>query len=803
MQVIRPPYSDRQINWAFAAERRGELAPGTAHMWAARQKHRENYGDPATIEVTEHPAGWRHSKASVKKIGELIQEGGHDPLIRQVAIRITSNIPSKSPTQEIAAIYQWIRRNIRFRYDPTGMEWLQTASRTLKERAGDCDCLTILIGSLCQSIGHKTLTRTVGSSKYAPEHVSALVWDRKRWISCDPVLEGPGDTGADLPGNFAAYALGPAIVWDLEGKKMLGNYGIQLTSQELSLWQFAPSFRSQTPAPKPDRRYSRAHVPTFGAHGRCYARPSYYDGIGYYWLPSEIPGEMHEAYFSDADGFGAWGWLKKIGRAVGGIAKGIVSTVVPGAGAIISAGEALLSPGGGGGGAAALPPGATPAQIKAAAASARTAAAATRAITATPLEIKKVGQSTAEIQHTLAQMAAAQAAQGTAVAYLPKISAAVQALPAALPSIEGRVNALISYLRVKDAKALKAKANARKKLLAKLASAKSRKAQLAAMRKIARSEMSKASVKGKKLQLAGLGLRPSLSLSFGGFSDIATARAAAQKAVDRVNLFISRIGKPPQVAIPEVKAFQVADGKLYPDGLWGNNGKAAAEWYLNKAAPPVANAPHFRNPVTWTPPAAAAPAPTPVIGPMKPAAVIVPRPAPRPAPAIVQPRPAPRVIQAKPQIITAPIHRPPMSPINAPRPTPVIIPRPAPRPAPIAVRPTAPRPTPVIIPRPAPRPAPIHAAIAKIPAKTKRKIAKDVLPTRAEIIRLEIASARGDKALLMELARVNRATTRRAKKAVHKVRRYLNGNTKTPTTAKRRDLSAFWPVLAVLALSNN
>jgi len=787
MNVIAPPYSDRQMRWAFAAERRGQLPPGTAELWANRNKRR--FGDLAVTTVTEHPAGWQHSKASIKKIGQLIEEGSVNPLIRQVAVRITAHLPSKQPTQEIEAIYQWVRSNIRFRYDPIGMEWLQAADRTLKERAGDCDCITILIGSLCQSLGHRALTRTVGASKMAPEHVSALIWDRKRWISLDPVLEGPGDTGQPKPGNFAAYAEGPAIVWDLEGKKMLGNFGVQPTAQELQLWQFMPAFRSETAAPTPDRRYSRAHTPTFGFFGvkYCQSEPSY-DGIGYYWLPAEIPGDMHEAYLSGVDGFGAWGFLKKIGKVFSKVAKAVapIASMIPGVG--LAVGPALAVAGSVVGTlskdkakrAAAAAAGAAPAAGGAPPASSKAATAATRAITTTPLEIKKVGQAAAEIQKTLLAM---QAAQGSAVVYLPKISAAVEALPLTLPNIQSRVNSLITYLKVKDTKALKARANALKKAATK----KTAKAQLAAMRKIARSEMSKASVKGKKLQLAGLGLKPSFTMSFGAFADVATARAAAQRAVDRVHVFISKVGKPPEVSLPEVAAFQAADGRLIKDGLYGPNAKRAAEWYLNRAAPPVSA--RFKNPVTWTPPAAA-----PVVVPMQPASVAVPRPAPHPA-AVVAPKPAPRIIQAPTQIITAPAPRP------APRPAPIAV---KPRLAPIAVKP---RPTPIAVkPRPAQAIIPTRPTPIVIPAAAAAKPAKKhpaLLPTRAEIIRLEIASARGDGALLMELARVARSTTRRAKTAVKKARKTLNGSTTPPTKPeKKTGLTAFWPVLAVLALSD-
>jgi len=831
MELRKPPYSERQLDWAFAAERRGELPPGTAISWAERFKRRQQYGDQATIIVTEHPAGWEHSKASIQKIGHLIKEGSHNPLVRQVAIRITAHLPSKSPTEEIAAIYQWIRKNIKFRYDPIGMEWLQSAPRTLKERAGDCDCLTVLIGALNQSIGHRVLTRTVGPSKKCPEHVSALIWDKKRWISCDPVLEGPGDTGSNEPGKFAAYAEGPSIIWDLEGKRMFGELGVKPTEQELTLWQFQPTFRQPTEAPAPDRRYSQEHTPVFGALAHCH------HGIGYYWLPSSIPGDVQPAYLAD---LGMWGFLKKIGKVFSKVAKfaAPIASLIPGVG--LAVGPALAAAGTivggltkGGGHPGAAPGGAPGAAPGAAPGGAPIPGAAPDYMT--PLEIRRVGDSAEAIRNTLQQMMLTQASHGKAIAYLPDIHAAVTALPAQIPTAAAQVNQLLAYFKAKDARELKAKATAARVAAAKIAKARSHanaKRQSDAMtkliKKVARSEMSRATVKGKKLHLAGLGFRPSLSISFGGLSDINTARAAARVAVDRVNAFTRRVGVPPQVSLPEVRAFQAQDPQLKQDGLYGPNAETAARWYLNQPVPP--HSPAFKTVVTWRPPTTTAAAPAAA-------------PAARPTAA-----PAPRVIHAAPQVITAPaVHRAP-SPLPKPigqdrltrqplwtepkpllpppsvfRPQPLITP-PTKAPGPIIIPSAAPlqrpstqpelqatqRPSPIVIPPPTtPHTSAIKHAVKHLPEKTKAKIRDAMRPTKAEIVRLEIASYRGDRALLLELAKLEKSTRRRAKHAARTVktaqRHFYNGTAgpSSSTAKKKSKIEGFWPLLAVLAFSHN
>lgn len=790
------PYSEQQERWAFAAEARGELPTGTALRWARRAKRRA-LGDLATVQISSSPDGWPQSKATVKKIGALIRQYSHHPLIRQVATRICKDIPSKQPTVEIDRIYQWVRRNIRFRYDPIGIEWLQTPTRTLTERSGDCDCITTLIGSLCRSIGHPVALRTVGRAKTSPSHVSALVYDRKRWISLDPILEGPGDVGQERPGHFATYAPGPAVVWNLEGKPMLGNYsdlGITPTAQDMTLWQFAPAFRVETAAPGPTRIYSREHSATFGHSPECRSHQIPLSDLAYYWLPSDIDGEEFSGYVSD---LGMWGIFKKIGKIAKGIGKIVgkiasaaapIVSMVPGVGTVVgpalAAGGATLTAltkigekGKGEGAPQALTPIAP--------------MGAPAALSKTPI----TAEAPADITRQLTALAAQQKEQGKAIAYLPAISTAVEVLPAALPAVTDRLSNLIDYMKAKDKKALKAAAAK----AAKAKSAKARSAAISTMRKIARTEMRKAKVKGSRLQLADFGLAPAISFSFSGYGDIATARAAAQRAIDRVIVFVSKVGKPPEVSLPEVKAFQVADGKLTPDGLYGPNAKTAAQWYLQRAVP--AHSPRFKNAVTWKPPVTA-PAQVTTIQ-MEPARVVVPRPAApiaiRPAP-VMAPAARPAPVAVRPAPVMAPAARPAIVPVRT---------------APVAI--TQPAIAPILrqIARPTPTPqAPLrirpqhHAKISTVHAA----VVPALLPTRAEIVKLEIAAARGDTALLRAMAKVEKTGKARAKKLVKKLK--AAGKKKTPASrrkaaakaintppAKSKEDSLILPIALLFAMS--
>ena len=52
-------------------------------------------------------------------------------------------------------IYDWVKHNIRYKRDDYGKEQIRTPERTLSDRAGDCEDLSILIASLLKALGYK------------------------------------------------------------------------------------------------------------------------------------------------------------------------------------------------------------------------------------------------------------------------------------------------------------------------------------------------------------------------------------------------------------------------------------------------------------------------------------------------------------------------------------------------------------------------------------------------------------------------------------------------------------------------
>lgn len=190
-----------------------------------------------------------HARDTLSKIAKLAsgRDGAHNLQIRRLATRITAHVPSKQIDQELAALYMWARDNIRYRFDPVGIEWVQAPWVTVQERAGDCDDFTTLLSALVQSLGHRVRYRTVGPTPKVQKHVTMQAWNGKRWIDLDPVLE-PAATStaprADL-GMFGRRAPGSAHHFDTRGT-MLNGYEPSM----LPLWSPTPLERDVVGRPQ-------------------------------------------------------------------------------------------------------------------------------------------------------------------------------------------------------------------------------------------------------------------------------------------------------------------------------------------------------------------------------------------------------------------------------------------------------------------------------------------------------------------------------------------------------------------------
>jgi hypothetical protein len=145
------------------------------------------------IERLRIPSGFAGTRQTAAHVARLIREGASDFYVRQKAIDIllACGVASKDYIGEIDALFRWVQRNVRYTKDPFQVEVLHAARRMLELRAGDCDDMTILLGSLVKSVGHPVRLVLTGPNARRPDIFSHIYLEAQHqgdWIPLDPTM---------------------------------------------------------------------------------------------------------------------------------------------------------------------------------------------------------------------------------------------------------------------------------------------------------------------------------------------------------------------------------------------------------------------------------------------------------------------------------------------------------------------------------------------------------------------------------------------------------------------------------------
>jgi Transglutaminase-like superfamily len=108
------------------------------------------------------------TEATIRQMWNLIDAGMKDSAVNRKAIEIVRGVRQFDRLGEARAVYDWVRRHIRFTSDIAGKETLRSPREILTVMAGDCDDFVILICALLGTIGHKMRIVTVASHPADP-----------------------------------------------------------------------------------------------------------------------------------------------------------------------------------------------------------------------------------------------------------------------------------------------------------------------------------------------------------------------------------------------------------------------------------------------------------------------------------------------------------------------------------------------------------------------------------------------------------------------------------------------------------
>lgn len=136
--------------------------------------------------LTEIPDGRAGIAATLDYMVDLTKQYRTNITVRTIAENIVQRIQGKDWYGEAAAVQEWVRDNIRYTMDVENVEMVKNPVLTLFTHAGDCDDMSLLAGTLLNTLGHPVRYVAVGTQEAdVLEHVYVETKIGTRWIGVE------------------------------------------------------------------------------------------------------------------------------------------------------------------------------------------------------------------------------------------------------------------------------------------------------------------------------------------------------------------------------------------------------------------------------------------------------------------------------------------------------------------------------------------------------------------------------------------------------------------------------------------
>jgi len=136
-------------------------------------------------------------------IRKELSQSLRDPRMRAIGLEVTSACPARDDLCELQAIFEFVKRNIRYTGDITDKDTFQTAWRTMQMGGGDCDDMSVLNAVLAMENGFQTKFRITSNTGASWDHIFCLAGVPKtsprKWIVLDTTLPGANKFGVHPP----------------------------------------------------------------------------------------------------------------------------------------------------------------------------------------------------------------------------------------------------------------------------------------------------------------------------------------------------------------------------------------------------------------------------------------------------------------------------------------------------------------------------------------------------------------------------------------------------------------------------
>lgn len=120
---------------------------------------------------------------------ELVSQGKRDFRLRTAVGKILQACPNKDYECFAQSIHQFCTHQIKYVFDPNGIELIEAPYRILEAGIADCDSIVVLAASMCESIGLPARFVTIKADSSRPSQYSHVFLQvkipNKGWIGMD------------------------------------------------------------------------------------------------------------------------------------------------------------------------------------------------------------------------------------------------------------------------------------------------------------------------------------------------------------------------------------------------------------------------------------------------------------------------------------------------------------------------------------------------------------------------------------------------------------------------------------------
>lgn len=134
--------------------------------------------------------GYSVTAQTISRMRDMVSLGKREPKIRQLVGDLAFKCDPKDYYCYAQAAHNFCRDEIRYVFDPSGVELIENPVRILETRAADCDSIVILMASICESMGFPCRFVTIKADLKRPDEFSHVFLEvkvpRQGWIGSDP-----------------------------------------------------------------------------------------------------------------------------------------------------------------------------------------------------------------------------------------------------------------------------------------------------------------------------------------------------------------------------------------------------------------------------------------------------------------------------------------------------------------------------------------------------------------------------------------------------------------------------------------